>query len=168
MSYAALIRSYRSFSNSITDFTAPAIEQLLAGNESRHLRERSASTNETAGERAVSTRPTSALQPTSSTSDSLAHQQSVPVAGAVPSPPPPPPPPTRERLESDARSVSPAISVAIAVDSDYSPSAETAHNEFVSCLLLHLSIAAFNNLEECSSSRCVSLPDNIRNTLLIT
>ena len=136
-SYAALIRSYRSFSNSITDFTAPAIEQLLAGDESRPLRERSASTNEAVGERAVFTRPTSAHQPTSPTSNSLAHQQSVPVADAVPLPPPPPPPPTRERLESDARSVSPAISVAIAVDSDYSPGAETAHNEFVS-LLLHL------------------------------
>ena len=130
VSYAALIRSYHNFSNSITDFTAPAIVQLLAGDESRPLRERSVSTNETTGERAASARSTSAHQLTSPTFYPPAHQQSVAPTDAVPSLCPP----TRERLESDALSVSPAVSVAIAVDSDYSPGAETALNEFVSGL----------------------------------
>lgn len=128
MSYAALIRSYRSFSNSITDFTEPAIEQLLAADESRARRERSVSANDAAGEGDISDRLARSNPPTSPSLNVFA-QQSTPAAAEAALVPP-------HQQSAEERSVSPAISVAFAVDSDYSPSADTPlQNTFVSCAL---------------------------------
>lgn len=127
MSYAALLRSYRSFSNSITDFTEPAIEQLLAADESRAHRERSVSANDAAGEGDISDRLALSKPPTSPSLNVF--QQSTPPAAEAALVPP-------HQQSAEERSVSPAISVALAVDSDYSPSADTPlQNTFVSCAL---------------------------------